>query len=42
MQQFYRPDGDSTQLRGVLSDIPSLAEHDLDVGEARSGLSTAV
>ncbi len=35
MQQFYRPDGDSTQKRGVLSDIelPSLTSH-LDVGEA--------
>ncbi len=29
MQQFYRPDGDSTQKRGVLSDIvlPSLTDH---------------
>ncbi len=35
MQQFYRPDGDSTQNRGVLSDIvlPSLIGQ-LDVGEA--------
>jgi carboxyl-terminal processing protease len=35
MSQFYRPDGDSTQKRGVLSDIelPSLTTH-LDVGEA--------
>ena len=35
MQQFYRPDGDSTQQRGVLADIelPSLTTH-LDVGEA--------
>jgi carboxyl-terminal processing protease len=35
MQQFYRPGGDSTQRRGVLSDIelPSLSSH-LDVGEA--------
>ncbi len=35
MQQFYRPNGDSTQNRGVLSDveIPSLTTH-LDVGEA--------
>ena len=35
MQQFYRPGGDSTQLRGVVSDIelPSLSTH-LDVGEA--------
>jgi carboxyl-terminal processing protease len=34
IQQFYRPDGDSTQLRGVVSDvkIPSLTEH-LEVGE---------
>ena len=34
IQQFYRPDGDSTQLRGVLADvqIPSLTAH-LDVGE---------
>jgi carboxyl-terminal processing protease len=35
IQQFYRPGGDSTQLRGVLSNIelPSLSTH-LDVGEA--------
>ena len=35
MQQFYRPDGDSTQRRGVRSDIelPSLTTH-LDVGES--------
>jgi len=35
MQQFYRPSGDSTQKRGVLSDLelPSLTTH-LDVGEA--------
>ena len=35
MQQFYRPGGDSTQLRGVVSDVelPSLSTH-LDVGEA--------
>lgn len=35
MQQFYRPNGESTQKRGVLSDIelPSLTTH-LDVGEA--------
>ena len=34
-QQFYRPDGDSTQKRGVLADVelPSLTTH-LDVGEA--------
>ena len=35
VQQFYRPNGDSTQNRGVLSDIelPSVTTH-LDVGEA--------
>lgn len=35
MQQFYRPNGDSTQNRGVLSDVelPSLTSH-LDVGES--------
>ena len=35
MQQFYRPNGDSTQKRGVLSDIelPSLTTH-LDVSES--------
>jgi carboxyl-terminal processing protease len=35
MQQFYRPNGDSTQKRGVLADIelPSMSTH-LDVGEA--------
>ncbi|REJ65478.1 MAG: tail-specific protease [Planctomycetota bacterium] len=35
IQQFYRPSGDSTQNRGVLSDVelPSLTTH-LDVGEA--------
>ncbi|MEX0678495.1 MAG: carboxy terminal-processing peptidase [Pirellulales bacterium] len=35
MQQFYRPDGDSTQNRGVLADIvlPSLISQ-LDVGES--------
>jgi carboxyl-terminal processing protease len=35
MQQFYRPNGASTQKRGVLADIewPSLTSH-LDVGEA--------
>ena len=34
MSQFYRPDGDSTQKQGVLSDIelPSLTTY-LDVGE---------
>ena len=35
MQQFYRPNGDSTQNRGVVSDIelPSLTTH-YDVGES--------
>ena len=35
MQQFYRPNGDSTQNRGVLADVelPSLTSH-WDVGEA--------
>jgi carboxyl-terminal processing protease len=35
MQQFYRPNGDSTQKRGVLADItiPSLTTH-MDIGEA--------
>ncbi|MDE0940491.1 MAG: carboxy terminal-processing peptidase, partial [Pirellulales bacterium] len=35
MQQFYRPNGDSTQNRGVLADIelPSVTTH-LDVGES--------
>jgi carboxyl-terminal processing protease len=35
IQQFYRPDGDSTQLRGVVSDIelPSITSH-LPVGES--------
>src|SRR5262249_7459100 len=35
MQQFYRPDGDSTQNRGVLADVvlPSLRAQ-LDVGES--------
>ncbi len=34
MQQFYRPNGESTQKRGVLADIslPSLTTH-MDVGE---------
>jgi carboxyl-terminal processing protease len=34
MQQFYRPNGDSTQKRGVLSDIrlPSITDH-MDVAE---------
>jgi carboxyl-terminal processing protease len=36
IQQFYRPGGDSTQLRGVLSDIelPSLSSHYKDISEA--------
>jgi carboxyl-terminal processing protease len=36
MQQFYRPNGDSTQKRGVLSDItlPSLTAHLEGVSEA--------
>jgi carboxyl-terminal processing protease len=35
MQQFYRPNGDSTQKRGVLADIPlpSITDH-MDVSEA--------
>lgn len=35
MQQFYRPNGDSTQQRGVLADItlPSFSDH-MDVGES--------
>ena len=35
MQQFYRPNGDSTQKRGVLSDIvlPSVSDK-MDVGES--------
>ncbi|MCA9216478.1 MAG: carboxy terminal-processing peptidase [Planctomycetales bacterium] len=35
MQQFYRPNGDSTQKRGVLSDVvlPSLTDH-MDVAES--------
>jgi carboxyl-terminal processing protease len=35
MQQFYRPNGDSTQNRGVLADVdlPSLTSQ-LDVGES--------
>jgi len=35
MQQFYRPDGDSTQKRGVVADLPlpSLTNH-MDVGES--------
>jgi carboxyl-terminal processing protease len=36
MQQFYRPNGDSTQKRGVLADIvlPSLTDHIADISEA--------
>lgn len=36
MQQFYRPDGDSTQNRGVLSDVelPSMINELKGVGEA--------
>jgi carboxyl-terminal processing protease len=35
MQQFYRPDGDSTQSRGVVADValPSITSQ-LDVGES--------
>ena len=35
MQQFYRPNGDSTQKRGVLADIvlPAISNH-MDVGES--------
>jgi carboxyl-terminal processing protease len=35
MQQFYRPNGESTQRRGVLSDIvlPSITDH-MDISEA--------
>ncbi|MBR6436901.1 MAG: carboxy terminal-processing peptidase, partial [Thermoguttaceae bacterium] len=35
IQQFYRPDGDSTQNRGVLADVelPSITTH-MDVGES--------
>ncbi|MCA9151319.1 MAG: carboxy terminal-processing peptidase, partial [Planctomycetales bacterium] len=35
MQQFYRPNGESTQKRGVLADValPSLTTH-MDVGES--------
>lgn len=35
MQQFYRPNGDSTQKRGVLADLrlPSITDH-MDVSEA--------
>ena len=36
MQQFYRPDGDSTQNRGVLADIelPSLRSQSDKLGES--------
>ena len=36
MQQFYRPNGDSTQKRGVLADVvlPSLTDHIADISEA--------
>jgi carboxyl-terminal processing protease len=36
MQKFYRPDGDSTQLRGVESDVelPSTTNHMEGIGEA--------
>ncbi|RMG02758.1 MAG: tail-specific protease [Planctomycetota bacterium] len=36
IQQFYRPDGDSTQNRGVLADIqlPSLSSHLENISEA--------
>jgi carboxyl-terminal processing protease len=42
MQQFYRPNGDSTQRRGVLADVelPSITTH-LDVGEADLDFSLA-
>ncbi len=42
MQQFYRPNGDSTQNRGVLADVelPSLTTH-WDVGEADLDFSMA-
>ena len=35
MQQFYRPNGDSTQKRGVLADVvlPSLTDHITDISE---------
>ncbi len=35
IQQFFRPNGDSTQKRGVLADItlPSITDH-MDIGEA--------
>ncbi len=36
IQQFYRPNGDSTQLRGVLSDIviPSITDHLDEISES--------
>jgi carboxyl-terminal processing protease len=36
MQQFYRPNGDSTQRRGVLSDVilPSLSDHIEGISES--------
>ncbi len=35
MQQFYRPDGDSTQSRGVLADVPlPSVTSQLDIGES--------
>jgi carboxyl-terminal processing protease len=42
MQQFYRPNGDSTQRRGVAADVelPSLTSH-LDVGESDLDYATA-
>ncbi len=42
MQQFYRPNGDSTQNRGVLADVelPSLSTH-YDSGEASLDYSIA-
>ena len=43
MQQFYRPDGDSTQRRGVLADVelPSITTY-LERGRGRSRLCPAV
>lgn len=36
MQQFYRPNGDSTQLRGVLADVvlPSMSQHIQGISES--------
>ena len=35
MQQFYRPDGDSTQKRGVIADVPlPSTTNEMDFGEA--------